>query len=119
MSTHAAESSGDEIAIPEGGVRVRRALVSVSDKTGVDEFAKGLADLGVEVISTGGTAAALRDAGIEVVDVAEMTGSPEILDGRVKTLHPKLHAALLACATTRSTRRPSRRRASSRSTSSA
>ena len=96
MSTHAAESSGDEIAIPEGGVRVHRALVSVSDKTGVTEFAKGLVDLGVEVISTGGTAAALRDAGIDVVDVAEMTGSPEILDGRVKTLHPKLHAALLA-----------------------
>ncbi len=97
MSTHTAEGSGeDEVALPQGAVRVHRALVSVSDKTGVVEFAKGLADLGVEVISTGGTAAALRDAGIEVVDVAEMTGSPEILDGRVKTLHPRLHAALLA-----------------------
>ncbi len=96
MSTHAAEGSGEDIALPEGGLRVRRALISVSDKTGVVEFAKGLADLGVEVISTGGTASALRDAGMEVLDVAEMTGSPEILDGRVKTLHPRLHAALLA-----------------------
>jgi phosphoribosylaminoimidazolecarboxamide formyltransferase / IMP cyclohydrolase len=96
MSTHAAESPGDDIALPEGAIRVRRALVSVSDKTGVTEFARGLADLGVEVISTGGTAAALREADVDVVDVAEMTGSPEILDGRVKTLHPRLHAALLA-----------------------
>ena len=96
MSTEAAETTGGEVALPEGAVRVRRALVSVSDKTGVVEFARGLAELGVELISTGGTAAALREAGIDVVDVAEMTGSPEILDGRVKTLHPRLHAALLA-----------------------
>jgi phosphoribosylaminoimidazolecarboxamide formyltransferase / IMP cyclohydrolase len=96
MSTHAAESSDDDVALPEGGVRVRRALISVSDKTGVAEFAKGLSDLGVEVISTGGTATTLREAGLEVLDVADVTGSPEILDGRVKTLHPKLHAALLA-----------------------
>src|SRR5207247_4341215 len=72
------------------------ALVSVSDKTGVVEFARGLARLGVAIVSTGGTAAALRDGGVEVTDVAELTGSPEILDGRVKTLHPRLHAALLA-----------------------
>ena len=83
---------------PPGGipVRVRRALVSVSDKTGVVDFARGLRELGVEVLSTGGTAAAIREAGLEVTDVAEFTGSPEILDGRVKTLHPRLHAALLA-----------------------
>jgi phosphoribosylaminoimidazolecarboxamide formyltransferase / IMP cyclohydrolase len=77
-------------------VPIRRALVSVSDKTGVAEFARGLAKLGVEIVSTGGTAAALREAGIEVRDVSDLTGSPEILDGRVKTLHPRLHAGLLA-----------------------
>ncbi len=77
-------------------LRIRRALISVSDKTGVVEFARGLRELEVEILSTGGTAAAIRDAGIEVLDVSEFTGSPEILDGRVKTLHPRLHAALLA-----------------------
>ncbi len=77
-------------------MKVRRALISVSDKTGVADFARGLCDLGVELVSTGGTATALRESGLEVRDVAELTGSPEILDGRVKTLHPKLHAALLA-----------------------
>ncbi len=83
---------------PPGGipVRVRRALISVSDKTGVVDFARGLRELDVELLSTGGTAAAIREAGIEVADVAEFTRSPEILDGRVKTLHPRLHAALLA-----------------------
>jgi phosphoribosylaminoimidazolecarboxamide formyltransferase/IMP cyclohydrolase len=85
-----AETAGD------GAIRVRRALISVSDKTGVTDFAKALAGLGIEVLSTGGTAAALREAGIEVTDVAEFTGQEEILDGRVKTLHPRLHAALLA-----------------------
>ncbi len=75
---------------------VRRALISVSDKTGVADFARGLAALGVEILSTGGTAAALREAGLEVTDVSEFTGQEEILDGRVKTLHPRLHAALLA-----------------------
>jgi phosphoribosylaminoimidazolecarboxamide formyltransferase/IMP cyclohydrolase len=75
---------------------VRRALISVSEKAGIVDFARGLTDLGVEILSTGGTAAAIREAGIEVTDVAEFTGSPEILDGRVKTLHPRLHAALLA-----------------------
>ncbi len=83
---------------PPGGIplRVRRALISVSEKTGVVDFARGLSELGVSILSTGGTAAVIRDAGIEVTDVAEFTGSPEILDGRVKTLHPRLHAALLA-----------------------
>jgi phosphoribosylaminoimidazolecarboxamide formyltransferase/IMP cyclohydrolase len=80
----------------EDAIRVRRALISVADKTGIVDFARGLAGLGVEIISTGGTAAALREADLEVRDVAELTGSPEILDGRVKTLHPRLHAALLA-----------------------
>src|SRR5262245_63967517 len=77
-------------------VLVRRALISVSDKTGVAEFASGLAGLGIEIVSTGGTAAALREHGIEVRSVEELTGSPEILGGRVKTLHPRLHAGLLA-----------------------
>jgi phosphoribosylaminoimidazolecarboxamide formyltransferase/IMP cyclohydrolase len=80
----------------DGAIRVRRALISVSDKTGVADFAKALAALGVEILSTGGTAEALREAGLEVADVADFTGQEEILDGRVKTLHPRLHAALLA-----------------------
>ena len=84
-------------AAPAGSpVRVRRALISVSDKTGVVEFARGLRALDVEILSTGGTAAAIREGGIAVTDVAEFTGSEEILGGRVKTLHPRLHAALLA-----------------------
>ena len=74
---------------------IKRALISVSDKTGVVEMAKGLEALGAEILSTGGTAKALREAGIKVTDVAAYTGSPEILDGRVKTLHPKIHGGLL------------------------
>jgi phosphoribosylaminoimidazolecarboxamide formyltransferase/IMP cyclohydrolase len=74
---------------------IARALISVSDKTGVVEMARGLVSSGAEILSTGGTAKALRDAGITVVDVAAYTGSPEILDGRVKTLHPKIHGGLL------------------------
>ena len=74
---------------------VKRALISVSDKTGVVEMAKGLAGFGAEILSTGGTAKALREAGVAVTDVAAYTGSPEILDGRVKTLHPKIHGGLL------------------------
>ena len=76
--------------------RVRRALISVHDKTGVVDFAKGLAALGVEILSTGGTAKLLRESGVAVVDVAEVTGFPEMLDGRVKTLHPKVHGGILA-----------------------
>ena len=76
--------------------RVTRALLSVSDKTGLVAFATTLAGFGVELISTGGTAKALKDAGLAVVDVAELTGSPEMMDGRVKTLHPKVHGGLLA-----------------------
>ncbi|HSC56262.1 MAG TPA: bifunctional phosphoribosylaminoimidazolecarboxamide formyltransferase/IMP cyclohydrolase, partial [Nitrospira sp.] len=74
---------------------IKRALISVSDKTGVVDLAKGLEALGAEILSTGGTAKALRDAGVKVTDVAAYTGSPEILDGRVKTLHPKIHGGLL------------------------
>ncbi|NGZ59449.1 MAG: bifunctional phosphoribosylaminoimidazolecarboxamide formyltransferase/inosine monophosphate cyclohydrolase [Nitrospira sp. LK265] len=74
---------------------IKRALISVSDKTGVIEMAKGLEALGAEILSTGGTAKTLRDAGVKVMDVAAYTGSPEILDGRVKTLHPKIHGGLL------------------------
>jgi phosphoribosylaminoimidazolecarboxamide formyltransferase/IMP cyclohydrolase len=75
---------------------IRRALLSVSDKAGVADFARRLHEAGVELLSTGGTARALREAGLPVLDVAEVTGSPELLDGRVKTLHPRVHAGLLA-----------------------
>src|SRR5262252_3670699 len=76
--------------------RISRALLSVSDKTGLVDFAKKLAGRGVELISTGGTAKALKDAGLTVIDVAVLTGFPEMMDGRVKTLHPKVHGGLLA-----------------------
>src|SRR5262245_18215985 len=79
----------------EGLRRIRRALISVSDKTGIVDFARELKEFGVEIISTGGTAKTLRDAGIEVRDVSEVTGFPEMMDGRIKTLHPKIHGALL------------------------
>ncbi len=75
--------------------RIERALISVSDKTGVVAFARALHELGVDLLSTGGTAKALRDAGLPVRDVSEFTGFPEMLDGRVKTLHPKVHGGLL------------------------
>src|SRR5947199_7921752 len=91
----ATQEQSTETTAP-GEVRVARALLSVSDKTGIVEFARGLAELGVEIVSTGGTAGALADAGVPVREVSDLTGFPEIMDGRVKTLHPKLHAALLA-----------------------
>ena len=75
---------------------IKRALISVSDKTGVVDIAKGLEALGAEILSTGGTAKALREAGVKVTDVAAYTGSPEMLDGRVKTLHPRIHGGILA-----------------------
>jgi phosphoribosylaminoimidazolecarboxamide formyltransferase/IMP cyclohydrolase len=77
-------------------VRPIRALLSVSDKTGLIDFARALAARGVDLVSTGGTAKAMRDAGLDVRDVAELTGFPEMMDGRVKTLHPKVHGGLLA-----------------------
>jgi phosphoribosylaminoimidazolecarboxamide formyltransferase/IMP cyclohydrolase len=80
----------------EGLQKIRRALVSVSDKTGIVEFARELRRFDVELISTGGTAKALREAGIEVRDISDVTGFPEMLDGRVKTLHPRIHGGLLA-----------------------
>src|SRR2546426_6003980 len=76
--------------------KIQRALISVSDKSGLVEFAKRLSTRSIEVISTGGTARTLREAGLEVRDVSELTGFPEILGGRVKTLHPKVHGGLLA-----------------------
>jgi phosphoribosylaminoimidazolecarboxamide formyltransferase/IMP cyclohydrolase len=91
-----APANSPDTAVSDGAIRVRRALISVSDKTGVVDFAKGLAAVGAEILSTGGTATALREAGIEVTDVSEFTGQEEILGGRVKTLHPRLHAAILA-----------------------
>lgn len=75
---------------------IHRALISVSDKTGLTDFARALRDFNVEIISTGGTAKVLADAGLKVIDVAELTGFPEMMDGRVKTLHPKVHGGLLA-----------------------
>jgi phosphoribosylaminoimidazolecarboxamide formyltransferase / IMP cyclohydrolase len=93
------EASADPAAMTELGVSdvmVTRALLSVSDKTGIVEFARGLADLGIEIISTGGTASALSEAGLPVRSITDLTGFPEIMDGRVKTLHPKLYAGLLA-----------------------
>src|SRR5262245_28813710 len=76
--------------------RISRALISVSDKTGLVELARALAQRGVELVSTGGTRKALADAGLKVLDVSELTGVPEMMDGRVKTLHPKVHGGLLA-----------------------
>src|SRR5712691_4440064 len=75
--------------------KVQRAILSVTDKTGLVEFARKLADMRVELISTGGTAKLLRESGIPVQDIAELTGFPEMLDGRVKTLHPKVHGGIL------------------------
>jgi phosphoribosylaminoimidazolecarboxamide formyltransferase/IMP cyclohydrolase len=92
MSGHA---SGVERAAP-GEVRVRRALLSVSDKSGIVELAQGLAELGVELVSTGGTSGALSEAGVAVRAIEDFTGFPEMMDGRVKTLHPRLYAGLLA-----------------------
>jgi phosphoribosylaminoimidazolecarboxamide formyltransferase/IMP cyclohydrolase len=83
-----------EAGVPD--VQVTRALLSVSDKTGIVDFARGLVELGVEIVSTGGTAYELSESGIPVRSITDLTGFPEIMDGRVKTLHPKLYAGLLA-----------------------
>jgi phosphoribosylaminoimidazolecarboxamide formyltransferase/IMP cyclohydrolase len=74
---------------------IKRALISLTDKSGIEAFAASLAQLGVEILSTGGTATRLRDAGVAVTDVSAFTGFPEMLDGRVKTLHPKVHGGIL------------------------
>ena len=77
-------------------MKIKRALISVSDKTGVVEFARKLHEAGVEIVSTGGTMKAIRDAGIPVLYVSDVTGFPEIMDGRVKTLNPYIHGGILA-----------------------
>ncbi len=76
--------------------RIKRAIISVTDKSGIQDFAKALEEMGVEIVSTGGTARAIREAGVKVKDVSELTGFPEMMDGRVKTLHPKVHGGILA-----------------------
>ncbi|HSU25513.1 MAG TPA: hypothetical protein VLI65_06005, partial [Pyrinomonadaceae bacterium] len=76
--------------------KINRALISLSDKSGAVEFAKSLSSFGVRIISTGGTAKHLREAGLDITDVSDITGFPEMMDGRVKTLHPKVHGAFLA-----------------------
>ena len=81
--------------MPESGA-IARALISVSDKSGLEDFARGLTEAGITLISTGGTAKALKQAGLDVADVAQVTGFPEMMDGRLKTLHPKVHGGLLA-----------------------
>src|SRR4051812_47270337 len=75
--------------------KIQRAILSVTDKTGLVDFARKLSALGIELISTGGTARLLRDSGISVKDISDLTGFPEMLDGRVKTLHPKVHGGIL------------------------
>ena len=75
--------------------KIQRAILSVTDKTGLVDFARRLAAMGVELVSTGGTAKLLRDSGIAVKDISDLTGFPEMLDGRVKTLHPKVHGGIL------------------------
>lgn len=75
--------------------KIKTAIISVTDKTGVVEFAKSLSSFGVQILSTGGTARALRDGGVSVMDISDYTGFPEMMDGRVKTLHPKVHGGLL------------------------
>ena len=88
--TEKIETKGNGLAMK------RRALLSVSDKSGIEDFANALVDVGWEILSTGGTASVIREAGVEVTDVAQVTGHPEMMDGRVKTLHPAIHAGLLA-----------------------
>jgi phosphoribosylaminoimidazolecarboxamide formyltransferase/IMP cyclohydrolase len=89
------EGGALEVTQP-GDVRVRRALLTVSDKRGLVDFARGLKELDVEIVSTGGTARELEDNGVGIRPIDDYTGSPEILDGRVKTLNPRIYAGLLA-----------------------
>src|SRR5918999_4214217 len=92
-----ATTEGGPAAVEQPGeVQVRRALLTVSDKTGLVEFARGLVDMGIEIVSTGGTARELADEGIPTRSVEDYTGFPEVLDGRVKTLNPRIYAGLLA-----------------------
>ena len=89
--------------------KIQRALISVSDKTGLIPFAQILAQADIEIISTGGTAKTLREAGLTVKDISDHTGFPEMLDGRVKTLHPKVHGGLFIFAAMQRTRRRRKR----------
>src|SRR5712672_657584 len=89
------EHSVDASAPPTDLRPIRRALLSVTDKTGLVDFARVLASFGVDLVSTGGTSRTLREAGLPVRDISDLTGFPEMLDGRVKTLHPKVHGGLL------------------------
>jgi phosphoribosylaminoimidazolecarboxamide formyltransferase/IMP cyclohydrolase len=91
-----ARSAHDSAGTPDAQIPIKRALVSVYDKSGLEELGRGLAAAGVQVVSTGSTAAKLRDAGVDVTPVDQLTGFPECLDGRVKTLHPRVHAGILA-----------------------
>ena len=92
MSAHVISAISSDV--PDHS-KVTRALLSVSDKTGLVELARALVEMGIELLSTGGTAAKIRDAGLPVIDVAEYTGFPEMMDGRVKTLHPKVHGGIM------------------------
>lgn len=85
--------------------KIERALISLTDKSGIEEFSRQLNELGIEILSTGGTAKKMRDGGVTVKDVSEFTGFPEMLDGRVKTLHPKVHGGILNQRNNRSHRR--------------
>lgn len=98
-------------------MKISRALISVSDKTGVAAFARALERLGVDIISTGGTADLLRKEGVPVRDISSFTGFPEVLEGRVKTLHPRVHGGLLYKRGNKSTRRKRANAASNRSIS--
>src|SRR6202050_5258346 len=106
FETISVEGAGSAARVTEGAAhtagsglrRIQRALLSVTDKTGLVEFAGALARHGVELVSTGGTARALREAGLAVRDISDLTGFPEMLDGRVKTLHPKVHGGMLHMA---------------------
>src|SRR6201982_3760591 len=90
------EHSVVDASAPPADLRpIRRALLSVTDKTGLVEFARVLASFGVDLVSTGGTSRTLREAGLPVRDISDLTGFPEMLDGRVKTLHPKVHGGIL------------------------
>src|ERR687887_2533225 len=93
--SEATESTPTEV-VEAGEVRIRRALLTVSDRRGLVDFARGLRELGIEIVSTGGTARELAEAGIETRPVEEYTGFPEMLDGRVKTLNSRIYAGLLA-----------------------
>src|ERR1700729_579625 len=89
------EHNTDSLSSPIDFRQIRRALLSVTDKTGLIDFARVLASFGIDLVSTGGTARALREAGLAIRDISALTGFPEMLDGRVKTLHPKVHGGIL------------------------